>query len=74
MAKRKMNFSYYCREVRDDVGVMDLIESYQGGRLIRAQGAEIKKPWWSQFIEVTDEKELARLIKLHDDFKKLPQS
>jgi N-glycosylase/DNA lyase len=59
-------------EVKDSKADMVLIESYQNGQLLQATLRGSPKEWWWQFIEVTDKKEIERLIKLYEKYQEYP--
>jgi hypothetical protein len=60
-------FSYYCEAVKRSKATIVLVESYQMGRLVQAL-AELSTDLSSQFVEVTEQGELARLSKLYERF------
>jgi len=66
----KLGFSYYCLKVTDEDADMVLVESYQYGQLLQATGHGHPREWWSQFVEITDKHEIARLTKLYEKYRK----
>ncbi len=62
-----LQFSYYCEDVKKGQARIVLVESYQNGNLIQAR-ATISRPYYGQFVEVTEQGEIDRLTKLYDTF------
>ncbi len=62
-----LQFSYYCEEVKKGEARIVLVESYQNGNLIQAR-ATISRPFYGQFVEVTEQNEIDRLTKLYDTY------
>jgi hypothetical protein len=62
-----LQFSYYCESARKGTAKLVLLESYQGGHLLQAR-LEVGTTWASQYVEITNSKELERLSKLYQRF------
>lgn len=60
-----LEFSYYCENIESEVATIFMVESYQHGELIQTRFRQ-KLEHAKHFIEVTDEREIARLRKLYE--------
>jgi hypothetical protein len=63
----QLQFSYYCESVTKGDARVVLVESFQNGNLMQARFT-ISRALYSQFVEVTNSKEIDRLRKLYDNF------
>ena len=63
----KLQFSYYCEEIRKGVAVLVLVESFQVEQLLQAR-FEVNCKQSSQFIEITNNKEVERVTELYEKF------
>jgi hypothetical protein len=59
----KLNFNYYCENIKDDIVFWILLESYQHGNLIQVKFTQSKKNS-NDYVEVKDKKEIERLERL----------
>lgn len=64
-----LGFSYYCERVTDKDFQMCLIESYQFGNLLQCQYTQSIE-YASQFVEITDKDEIARLRGMYESYKR----
>lgn len=63
----QLQFSYYCESVTKGEARVVLVESFQNGNLMQARFT-ISRAQYSQYVEVTNSKEIDRLRKLYDNF------
>ena len=63
----RLQFSYYCEFAKQRRAKLVLLESYQGGKLLQAR-LEVDLARASQFVEITNPKELAKLAKMYEVF------
>ncbi len=63
----QLQFSYYCESVTKGEARVVLVESFQNGNLMQARFT-ISRAQYSQYVEVTNSKEIDRLSKLYDNF------
>jgi uncharacterized protein YjiS (DUF1127 family) len=63
----RLQFSYYCESAKRGIAKLVLVESYQGEQLLQAR-VELNTTSASQFVEITNPEEVARLAKLYEAF------
>jgi len=68
----KLNSFYYCESIEKNGALMFLIESYQNGQLVQAK-AIVPFMDSSDFLELTDRKEIERLRSVLEQFRKMDE-
>lgn len=68
-----LKFFYYCESTTDNQAKMNLIESYQHGKLVTAEFIVPLPEANPYYIEITDKAEIDRLQKMLQRFRNLPR-
>lgn len=63
----RVQFSYFCEEVKKGQATVVLVESYQNGNLLQAR-MRIAEEFHKQFVEVTERGEIDRLAKIYERY------
>lgn len=69
----QVKFYFYCESTTDKQANMCLIESYQHGKLVRAEFVVPIPEAEKYYVEITDETEIQRLEKMYELYKRLPR-